>query len=265
MNKQINLNVDIKNGSPDRFGYEWHRYNKINPYHKIQFFKWLPFFESDDWKNKIFLDAGCGMGRNSFWPLSFGAKKGYSIDVSQKSLDSAKELLKKFRSSEVLYCSIYDIPYRKKFDISFSIGVIHHLEFPLLGLKSLVSATKSGGLVSIWVYGKENNEWIIKYFNPLRNSVFSKLPISLLHHISLYPSLALYLWLKMYPQEIEYYRMIRSFSFNHLRSIVFDQMLPVIANYWTKNEVIDLMKKAKLKNIKIQQVNSISWAAIGTV
>ncbi len=62
---------------------------------------------------------------------------------------------------------------------------------------------------------------------------------------------------------IEYFKLIRKFSFWHLRSIVFDQMLPSIANYWKKDEVLHLMKKTGLKNIKIAQVNDMSWCAVG--
>ena len=71
-------------------------------------------------------------------------------------------------------------------DIVFSIGVIHHLEFPEKALKKMVKATKPGGKVIIWVYGLENNKWIVYFFNPLRKILFSKLPISITHHLSLY-------------------------------------------------------------------------------
>jgi hypothetical protein len=40
-------------------------------------------------------------------------------------------------------------------------------------------------------------------------------------------------------------------------------MLPCIANYWTQEEVRALMKGAGLKNVRLQHVNDMSWAAVG--
>jgi hypothetical protein len=52
--------------------------------------------------------------------------------------------------------------------------------------------------------------------------------------------------------------------FPHLRSIVFDQMLPRIAHYWRREQVLQLMGEAGLVDIQIASVNQMSWSAIGT-
>ena len=57
--------------------------------------------------------------------------------------------------------------------------------------------------------------------------------------------------------------MIREFTFRHLRSIVFDQMLPEVANYWTKEEVLELFKDLPIKDVEIEWVNEMSWAISG--
>jgi hypothetical protein len=61
-----------------------------------------------------------------------------------------------------------------------------------------------------------------------------------------------------------YFRLLRSFGFGHLRSIVFDQMLPRIAHYWPRQTVLELMEAAGLQDIKLTSVNQMSWSAIGT-
>jgi hypothetical protein len=116
----------------------------------------------------------------------------------------------------------------------------------------------------IWVYGYENNEWIVNIFNPFRTALFSRLPVALVHHLSLYPTLFLYPILRIFNFKSKYLNLLKKFSFRHLRSIVFDQMLPVIANYWTREQVSELMHGADLTNVEIQMVNDMSWAAIGT-
>lgn len=251
-------------GSPDRFGYEWGHYKTMLGYYEVQFRRWLPFMDKDDWKGKIFLDVGCGMGRNSYWPLTYGASEGFSIDVDLNSLESAKSTLSGFPNSHVEFISAYEIPYKDKFDIAFSIGVIHHLESPLEAIRGMVRSVKPGGKVAIWVYGYENNQWLIFLLNPLRKLFFSKLPIGIVHHLSLYPTCVLFVALRIYKFKLEYLRLISKFDFDHLRSIVFDQMLPRIANYWSKSEALQLMQNAKLQDIEISHVNEMSWAVIGT-
>jgi hypothetical protein len=142
--------------------------------------------------------------------------------------------------------------------------VIHHLEHPQTAIAQMVRAVKDQGDVLIWVYGLENNEWIVRYADPIRKALFSWLPIGLVHHLSIYPSAALWLALRLGFGRTEYAGLIRTFSFRHLRSIVFDQMLPKIAHYWPRATVEKMMEDAGLKNIRLQWVNEISWAAIGT-
>src|SRR3989344_4571518 len=116
------------NDSTERFGYEWCKFNTILLDHETQFLRWVYPLKKSDFNGKKILDAGCGNGRNSYWPLIYGAKKVVAFDYNMKTVVVAKENLSKFKNCEVLYNSIYDINYKNEFDISFSIGVIHHLE-----------------------------------------------------------------------------------------------------------------------------------------
>jgi 2-polyprenyl-3-methyl-5-hydroxy-6-metoxy-1,4-benzoquinol methylase len=227
----------VASGSPERFGYEWHSYSEVLPEHEEQFRRWAIHLTPEEWRGKTFLDVGCGMGRNSYWPLSYGAAECVAIDVDPRSLTSARRTLANFSNATVQNMSAYDIEYRNRFDIVFSIGVIHHLEFPERALQAMVAAAKPGGRVLIWVYGLENNKWIVYFLTPIRKALFSRLPIGFVHHLSLYPALMLWLALRLGLQQIEYFRMLRKLSFRNMWSIVFDQMLPKIANYWPYDKV----------------------------
>lgn len=251
-------------GSPERFGYEWNEYSEMRPEYEVQFRRWTAHLQPDEWRGKSFLDVGCGMGRNSYWPLRYGASRSVSIDVDQRSLEAARRTLAAFPNAAVIEASAYDIPFTDEFDIVFSIGVIHHLEHPERALHRMVQAVRPGGRVLIWVYGLENNEWIVSFVDPLRKALFSRMPIALAHHLSLYPSIALWGALRMGLSRIEYFHLLRRFSFRHLRSIVFDQLLPRVANYWPRDTVARLMQDAGLVDVRIAWVNEMSWSAIGT-
>lgn len=250
-------------GSSDRFGYEWGRYAEIKPEYEEQFRRWTPFMTPDDWKGLTFVDVGCGMGRNSYWPMRYGAAGGLSIDLDDRSLASADRNLAAFPTLERRKLSAYDLNERDRFDVAFSIGVVHHIENPALALANMTRAVKPGGRVMIWVYGLENNRWIVYGLTPLRKLLFSRLPISVTHALSWPPSAVLWLLLKMGFGRIAYFNLLRTFDFPHLRSIVFDQMLPSIAHYWSKDEVAALMKGAGLENVELAWVNEMSWAATG--
>lgn len=251
-------------GSSDRFGYEWGHYNELKPVYEEQFRRWTPFFTPEDWRGKIFLDVGCGMGRNSHWPMTYGAAGGLAIDLDERSLTAARRTLDAHPTVEVRRQSAYDLDERDRFDVAFSIGVIHHMEHPERALAAMTRAVKPGGTVTIWVYGLENNRWIVHGLTPLRKALFSRLPIGATHALSWGPTALLWLLLRLGVGRIEYFRLIRRFDFAHLRSIVFDQMLPSIAHYWSRDEVEALMRGAGLENVRLAWVNEMSWAAIGT-
>jgi SAM-dependent methyltransferase len=254
---------DLK-GSPDRFGYEWDIYAEILPEHEEQFRRWTVPLEPQDWQGKDFLDVGCGMGRNSYWPLRYGAAGGVAVDIDERSLESARRNLKPFPTIQVMRVSAYDLPFEDRFDLAFSIGVIHHLERPERALERMVRAVKPGGRVLIWVYGRENNGWLVSVLDPLRRVLFSRLPIGVTHHLSLYPAALLWLLLRLGVRPIEYFRLVGKFDFAHLRSIVFDQMLPRIAHYWPRETVARMMTEAELEDVSLTWVNQMSWSAIGT-
>lgn len=256
-------NPSVGGGSPERFGFEWATYDKIDPNYEKQFRRWLPFYDKSDWLGKNFLDVGCGMGRNSYWPMSYGAANGLAIDVDQRSLEAARRTLRSFSDMQICAKSAYDIDQQNAFDIVFSIGVIHHLEFPEKALERMAAAARPGGDVAIWVYGRENNGWLLWILNPTRKLLFSRLPIRWVHALSIFPTAVLWVALRLGLDQIEYFKQVRTFSFAHLRSIVFDQLLPRIAHYWRRNEVEELMNQAGLEDIEIAWVNEMSWAARG--
>jgi SAM-dependent methyltransferase len=251
-------------GSPDRFGYEWHNYPDLRPGYEEQFRRWTAHLRPEDWRGRTFLDVGCGMGRNSYWPMIYGAAGGLAIDVDDRSLAAAKRILTPFANMRIEKRSAYDIGCEDEFDLVFSIGVIHHLQYPERALANMVQATKPGGRVLIWVYGFENNRWIVFLLNPVRKALFSKLPIGFVHHLALYPTAILWLLLRLGFGSLEYFRFLRRFSFRHLRSIVFDQMLPKIAHYWPRATVERMMQEQGLLDVRLIWVNEISWSAVGT-
>jgi hypothetical protein len=97
----------------------------------------------------------------------------------------------------------------------------------------------------------------------MRKYLFSRLPVGWVHSLSMFPTAVLWVLLRIGFGRIQYFQLLRHFSFSHLRSIVFDQMLPKIAHYWTRSQVERLMKSCGLMQIEVVEVNEVSWAARG--
>jgi SAM-dependent methyltransferase len=254
----------IAGGSPERFGYEWSVYAEMRPEYEEQFRRWTAQLKPEDWKGRTFLDVGCGMGRNSVWPMKYGATGGVAADVDQRSLRAAQATLSRYPSVAVEERSAYDLGYQDQFDIVFSIGVVDHLEFPEKAIAQMTRAAKRGGRVLIWVYGLENNRWIVKLHDPVRRALFSRLPIGIVHHLSLYPAALIWAAVRLSLVRLEYFRLLRKIHFSNLRSIVFDQMLPKTAHYWPRETVARMMQEAGLEDVALTWVNEVSWCAIGT-
>jgi SAM-dependent methyltransferase len=255
---------DVTKGSPERFGYSWGEFNVLTKQQEEQFRRWTVHLRPEsDWKGKLFLDAGCGAGRNSYWAMKYGATGGTAIDLDDRSLAAARRNLACFPQVEVRQQSVYELTQEGAFDICFSIGVIHHLDDPLLAVSNMCRAAKADGQVLIWVYGLENMEFYVNVLNPIRKALFSRLPMSLLKRLAYIPASSLWLLLRIGFQPIEYFRLLRAFPFSHLHHIVLDQMLPKVANYWSRDTVEELMTSAGLIDVKLEWVNEMSWSAIG--
>jgi len=248
-------------GTQHQFGYEWDIYREILPIHKEQFCRWIAPLKLEFFRDKTFLDAGCGIGRNSYWPLLEGAQSGYAFDYDQRTVEAAKQNLQQFENCTVNYHSIYEINFENQFDIVMCIGVLHHLKDPRQAIEHLVQALKPHGTLILWVYAYEGNERYLKWIDPIRKKVTSRLPLAVTRWIATLLTAILKIKL-IFPQKKAYFQLLRQMSFRHIEAIVFDQLLPSIAYYWKKEEVVQLLAHLPLSNVHIYHTNDMSWTII---
>lgn len=242
----------------NRFGYEWSRWADIDPLYERQFQEWTTPMIPADWAGLTVLDAGSGTGRNSYWPLRYGAHKVVAFDVDPRTVAVSSRNLSGFPNCEVIQCSIYETPWDGEFDIAFSIGVVHHLVRPVDAVANLVRATKPGGRVMIWVYGKEGHPTLKRVINGIRK-ITCRLPPPLLSAL-VYPLSTLW-WASMrgLPTTHPYLRQFKKARLWHVHSILLDQLLPETANYWTREEVMALFHGLPVEDVNAIWVNKGSW------
>jgi len=90
-------------GTEKKFGYEWNIYREVIPLHEKQFEGWIAPLPISFFRGKSFLDAGCGIGRNSLWALEAGAASGFVFDYDERTVAVARENLKGFPNCQVKY------------------------------------------------------------------------------------------------------------------------------------------------------------------
>ena len=90
------------------------------------------------------------------------------------------------------------------------------------------------------------------------------MPIQIVHFISYIISIPLFFYIKYFFGSSKYLKQLSRFSLFHIHSIVFDQLIPEIANYWSKDEVLDLFSHQSLSDIDvIKPGNGMGWVATG--
>jgi len=259
----------------DAFGYEWTHYSALTDADQKEFLAWIAPLTPADFKDRVVLDAGCGKGRHIFLAAQFGARAVLGVDLSD-AVEAAFRNTLHLPNVHVIQADILDLPFKRPFDLAYSIGVIHHLPVPKAGFLALCSHVKAGGRVSTWVYGKEGNLWIEKLVDPIRKNITSRLPRVMIRGLCFIPAVTLFAglkllyrparkldWLKRTLPYSDYLCSISDYSFSENFWNVFDQLVAPTAFYHSREEVADWFKTADAKDIEIARHNSNSWRGTG--
>jgi SAM-dependent methyltransferase len=162
-------------------------------------------------------------------------------------------------------------PVRQAFDYAFSVGVLHHLPQPEEGFRALVGRLRPGGSISAWVYGRENNGWIVHIVSPVRERLTSRMPHGLLDGLSAIATVPLFAATRLLYGPTggkvlgrrlpygEYLSYIASFPFREQRSIVFDHLVAPVAYYISEDEFAGWFERAGLEQVRIAPHNANSW------
>jgi hypothetical protein len=92
-------------------------------------------------------------------------------------------------------------------------------------------------------------------------AVGSNAPIGVTHAVAMVVAAAAWPAIHVLPWRTDYYRWLRTLSFKNVESIIFDQMLPRIAHYWTRADMERLCGLLEGGSPRIEFVQGNSWHA----
>ncbi|MBI3426022.1 MAG: methyltransferase domain-containing protein [Acidobacteria bacterium] len=273
--------VELENDPAQRetaenFGAQWLVFDHVEQHHQQQFLDWIAPVTPEFVRGKLVVEGGCGKGRHTRAIAEWGAQAIVGVDLSA-AVEAAQRNTRDLPNAHIIQADIYHLPLKQAFDYAFSVGVLHHLPDPRGGFASLCKHLKPGGAISAWVYGRENNGWIVHFINPLREHFTSKLPMRALYWLSYLPSLLLWLVLKLVYLPLsgtplkrflfygEYLSYIARFPFHEIHNIVHDHLTAPVAFYLSRTEFNAWFTEARAEHVELHWHNQNSWRGFGFV
>lgn len=255
----------------DDFGEQWTRYPGNDGYYaSLELFGDIcgPLLTFAELEGASVAEIGSGSGRIVQMLLEAGAARVVAIEPSK-----AFEVLKQNTAesaSKIDYIQDVgeSIPSGRNLDYVLSIGVLHHIEDPNPVMRAAFRALRPGGRLLIWLYGREGNEAYLRFVEPLRR-ITVHLPPALLSGFShlLNALLGVYIWLCRWirlPLRGYMTNVIGKFSRAKRFLVIYDQLNPRIAKYYSQAEAQALLADNGFVDLRLHHRHGYSWTVTGS-
>jgi SAM-dependent methyltransferase len=256
------------------FGDQWTRYTSNDGFYGSQelFADILNgLLEPADFRSCRVLDIGSGTGRIVQMALCAGAGQVTAVEPSDAHDVLVRNLatLPSETAARVrpLRCAGDELPADVTADLALSIGVLHHIPDPAPVVARVREALVPGGRFLVWLYGREGNSLYLAIVLPLR-AVTRRLPHALLNGVVwlMYAGLVAYRQLcRIAPLPLKDYleNVLFRMSPEKRRLVIYDQLNPAYAKYYTREEAIDLLAKQGFRNVRVASRRGYSWTVVG--
>ncbi|MEP6820178.1 MAG: methyltransferase domain-containing protein [bacterium] len=269
-----------KAATAENFGWQWQHFVQSDDLYADQFLGWIAPVAPEFFEGKVVLEGGCGKGRHTELAANWGASEVIGVDLSD-AVETAFAATRQLENAHIVQADIYHLPFARAFDYAFSIGVLHHLPDPRAGFRSLASKVKSGGNISAWVYGAENNEWITRFIDPLREKFSSRIDRRALLQLSKFPTALVYVATKLVYRPLnrsqrgsrlarhlfynDYLSAISQFGWREQHTIVFDHLVAPTSHYLRREEFAEWWRDIAAEDVVIGWHNKNSWRGFGKI
>ena len=250
------------------FGNQFQRYNDIkndNYWSGLEHITDLlgDTFNLDEINGKYIGEVGSGSGRIVHILSKLKPKLIFSIEPS-KAIDVQKINNKSISNIEYHNISGSEFKLSKQCDYIFSLGVIHHIKKPDDVIKNIYDNLNKDGVFICSVYAKEKNKFLIfllfilGFTSKISDNLLDKFSMLLNIILSFYILLCKIVPLNLPMKKYLINRFIKN-TFKNRTQIIFDQLNPAYAKFYTKSEIKYLLENNGFQIIKIFDSAENNW------
>jgi SAM-dependent methyltransferase len=247
---------------------EWYKQWCLFEDNELFLFKeWIQPYSLESFKKKNVLECGCGGGQHTSFIAPY-AKSVTAVDLN--TIDIAKKRNINHKNIKFFEADILTMDLKEKFDLIFSIGVIHHTDSPEKAIINMKKHLKKGGLLIAWVYSEEGN-WLVKHVvDPLRRNMLVNIEKRKLFGLSkiitgmMYlPIYTIYLFPLTFLPFYEYFQNFRKLSFHRNTLNVFDKLNAPQVDFISKKRAKSFV--SDMKDAKVIAYKGVSYSISGVM
>lgn len=262
---------ELRKRTIDDFGDQWARYTDNEGFYgsvDVLSDTLGPLLSLSAFEGKRVAEIGSGTGRIVRMLLAAGAGHVLAIEPSQAVEVLRRNLQSDVHRVEILHARGDEIPAELDLDFVVSIGVLHHIPDPAPVIAAAWQALRPGGQIVIWVYGKEGNRLVVGLIVAMRG-ITTHMPHWMLALLASTCNLVLDVYVpacRLFPflPLADYVRnVIGRFSGHKRYLVIYDQLKPAYAKYYTKQEVRSLLESAGFIDVTLYHRRKYSWTASG--
>ncbi len=233
---------------------------------EMLFREWIEPNRLEDFRGKAVLDAGCGGGQH-LRLVAPHAAEAVGVDLSCAEL--AAERCRDLANVSTVAGDVAEIDLGRRFDVVYSIGVLHHTDDPQRSFENLARHVAPGGRLIVWVYSHEGNFWNRALVEPAKQ-LYGRWPRGLL--LALAWVLTALLWLPIqtvYRLPLrglpywEYFANFRRLPFRRNVLNVFDK-LNAPQTHFLRREDVESWFAEGFRDVHVSPYVGVSWRASGT-
>jgi SAM-dependent methyltransferase len=265
---------DLRARTYRSFGFEWTNFKQQLDSYERNFRWYLEPLGAASLAGRRVLDAGCGMGRHTYHFLKAGAHvvavdASAAVEVAAANAPRGQGL---FVQADLLRLPLAPA----SFDLVCCLGVLHHIDDTLGGLRALVAAARPGGRVLVFLYhdgGRSTLRRALLAAVGAVRKVTTQLPLGALRSLTF--AVAVVLWatwvgpLKLLVR-MPWGRRFRGlplgqyveYPFRVLWNDQFDRFSAPLEKRYSRAEVEHLMASAGLADVTVMA--GYGWRAVGT-
>ena len=145
----------IDGATQESFGYEWQHFGSVLPDYDVEIENYFGIVPGDTFRDAVVVDAGCGMGRWARQIADRPVRRLYAVDFS-RAIDMAAHTLADRPKAHCIQADVCNLPFRPGVsDFTYCLGVLHHLQDPEAGMRSVSRITRGPLLVYLY-YALDN-------------------------------------------------------------------------------------------------------------